>query len=121
MTRRDILQTAHEPFGDAFYYGPERLSKRFENDEDARIKSGFAESTYATVMDRLERDGQQEVRSSFFSISPFCPTAPTADACSSCSVLLPFIRRSDAQCARCRESIGDEGRTVTRSAVGSAW
>lgn len=63
MTRRDILQTAHEPFGDAFYYGPERLSKRFENDEDARIKSGFAESTYRTVMDRLENDGSQEVRS----------------------------------------------------------
>ncbi|CAN8096583.1 unnamed protein product [Discula destructiva] len=60
MTRRDILQTAHEPFGDAFYYGPERLSKRFENDEDARIKSGFAESTYRTVMDRLEHDGQQD-------------------------------------------------------------
>lgn len=62
MTRRDILQTAHEPFGDAFYYGPERLSKRFENDEDARVKSGFAESTYRTVMDRLDNDGQQEVR-----------------------------------------------------------
>lgn len=62
MTRRDILQTAHEPFGDAFYYGPERLSKRFENDEEARVKSGFAESTYRTVMDRLDNDGQQEVR-----------------------------------------------------------
>lgn len=61
MTRRDILQTAHEPFGDAFYYGPERLSKRFEDDEEARVKSGFAESTYRTVMDRLDNDGQQEV------------------------------------------------------------
>lgn len=64
MTCRDILQTAHEPFGDAFYYGPERLSKRFESDEEGRIQSGFAESTYKTVMDRLENDGQKEVRSS---------------------------------------------------------
>lgn len=76
MTRRDILQTAHEPFGDAFYYGPERLSKRFEHDGDARIKSGFAESTYRTVMDRLDNDGQQEVR---FAVSPSlarCPFRP---------------------------------------------
>lgn len=70
MTRRDILQTAHEPFGDAFYYGPERLSKRFENDEEARVQSGFAESTYKTVMDRLEHDGQQEVCSSSAPFSP---------------------------------------------------
>lgn len=80
MTRRDILQTAHEPFGDAFYYGPERLSKRFENDEDARVKSGFAESTYRTVMDRLDNDGQQEVR-----YSPFLPLA-----------LFPFAERKRA-------------------------
>lgn len=62
MTRRDILQTAHEPFGDAFYYGPERLSVRFADDEEARLKSGFSKSTYKTIMDRLEADGK-EVRS----------------------------------------------------------
>ncbi|KAF3770048.1 hypothetical protein M406DRAFT_354233 [Cryphonectria parasitica EP155] len=62
MTRRDILQCAHEPFGDAFYYGPERLSDRFADDEDARIKSGFSKSTYKTVMDRLEKDGSEGKR-----------------------------------------------------------
>lgn len=62
MTRRDILQTAHEPFGDAFYYGPERLSERFAEDEEARVKSGFSKSTYETIMDRLENDSK-EVRS----------------------------------------------------------
>lgn len=62
MTRRDILQTAHEPFGDAFYYGPERLSERFAHDEEARVKSGFSKSTYKTIMDRLENDSK-EVRS----------------------------------------------------------
>lgn len=68
MTRRDILQTAHEPFGDAFYYGPERLSERFADDEESRIKSGFAKSTYRTVMDRLDND-EKEVRFALF-LSP---------------------------------------------------
>jgi len=65
MTRRDILECAHEPFGDAFYYGPERLSERYENDEEARRKSGFANSTYKTVIDRLESDAN-EVRNFLF-------------------------------------------------------
>ncbi|TLD16568.1 uncharacterized protein PgNI_00870 [Pyricularia grisea] len=54
MTRRDILECAHEPFGDAFYYGPERLSERYEKDEAARLKSGFADVTYGDVLDRLK-------------------------------------------------------------------
>jgi hypothetical protein len=53
MTRRDILECVHEPFGDAFYYGPERLSDRFEKDEATRVKSGFANTTYKDVMDQL--------------------------------------------------------------------
>ncbi|KAK4231489.1 P-loop containing nucleoside triphosphate hydrolase protein [Podospora fimiseda] len=53
MTRSDILHCIHEPFGDAFYYGPERLSERFENDEEARKKSGFAEVTYKDVLDQI--------------------------------------------------------------------
>ncbi len=32
-----------EPFGDVLYYGPERLSERFADDEEAREKSGFAD------------------------------------------------------------------------------
>lgn len=79
MTRRDILNCAHEPFGDAFYYGPERLSERFADDEEARIKSGFAKSTYRTIMDRLEDDGK-EVRLSPLPNSlhpePFPPPLP---------------------------------------------
>lgn len=69
MTRRDILQTAHEPFGDAFYYGPERLSVRFADDEEARAASGFSKSTYKTIMDRLENDGK-EVRLNPVSVAP---------------------------------------------------
>jgi hypothetical protein len=62
MTRRDVLQCAHEPFGDSFYYGPERLSERYENDEEARIQSGFSKTTYQDVFDRLERDGSDGKR-----------------------------------------------------------
>lgn len=62
MTRPDILTCIHEPFGDAFYFGPERLSPRYENNEPAREQSGFADSTYKTIFERIERDGK-EVRS----------------------------------------------------------
>lgn len=57
MTQRDTLQCVHEPLGDAFYYGPERMSSRFENDEDTRAQSGFGASTYQTILDRIEREG----------------------------------------------------------------
>ncbi|EMC92085.1 hypothetical protein BAUCODRAFT_78570 [Baudoinia panamericana UAMH 10762] len=53
MTQRKTLRTIHEPFGDAFYYGTERMGSRFENDEEARKKSGFAESNYKTIFDHI--------------------------------------------------------------------
>ncbi|KAI0481523.1 hypothetical protein F4859DRAFT_475046 [Xylaria cf. heliscus] len=62
MTRQDTLQCAHEPFGDAFYYGPERLGERYENDEKGRLSSGFSKTTYQDVLDRLERDGSEGKR-----------------------------------------------------------
>ena len=59
MTRRDILTCVHEPFGDAFYFGPERMSTRYENDEQARNESGFANSTFQTIFERIEREGTE--------------------------------------------------------------
>lgn len=59
MTRRDILNCAHEPFGDSFYYGPERLSERYANDEVTRESSGFSKTTYRDVLNRLEKDGSE--------------------------------------------------------------
>ena len=59
MTCRDTLKCIHEPFGDAFYYGPERLSSRYENDEKARIESGFSNSTFKTILDRIEKEGDE--------------------------------------------------------------
>ncbi|KAJ3956361.1 hypothetical protein N0V92_007089 [Colletotrichum tropicale] len=59
MARRDKLACVHEPFGDAFYYGPERIGERFENDADGREKSGFAETTYADVLSQIEEAGKE--------------------------------------------------------------
>jgi hypothetical protein len=59
MTRRDTIKSVHEPFGDAFYYGPERLSTRFEHDLQAREKSGFSQSTYKTIFDQIDEDNSE--------------------------------------------------------------
>ena len=59
MTRRKSLATIHEPFGDAFYYGPERMGARFEDDEQEREKSGFADSTFKSILDRIEKEGAE--------------------------------------------------------------
>ena len=68
MTRED-LKCVHEPFGDAFYYGPERLSFRFERDEQARLKSGFTGSTFRTILHSFEAKSA-EVRISL-PVAPF--------------------------------------------------
>jgi hypothetical protein len=63
MTRRETLQCVHEPFGDAYYFGPERLAERYENDEQARKESGYSGSTYRTIFDSIARENS-EVRTS---------------------------------------------------------
>ena len=59
MTRRGILTCIHEPFGDAFYFGPERLSDRYEKNELGRLNSGFNQSTYKTVLDDIDREAAE--------------------------------------------------------------
>lgn len=62
MTRRDALTCVHEPFGDAFYYGPERMSERYMDEEEGREvreASGFTQSTYKTIFERLAKDSEQ--------------------------------------------------------------
>lgn len=72
MTRRDTLQCFHEPFGDAYYYGPERIAERYEQDEEARKESGYTDVTYKTIFDRFAKESP-EVRSL---LSPsICPLA----------------------------------------------
>ncbi|RAR07775.1 P-loop containing nucleoside triphosphate hydrolase protein [Stemphylium lycopersici] len=62
MTRHDTLQCVHEPFGDAYYFGPERLAERYENDPKARKESGYEESTYRTIFDRIARENSEGKR-----------------------------------------------------------
>lgn len=71
MTCRDTLQCVHEPFGDAWYYGPERLCDRFEQDEKSRSDSGYSEATYMTIFDAIEKENTQ-VRRFFLSRSSIC-------------------------------------------------
>jgi hypothetical protein len=59
MTRHKTLQCVHEPFGDAYYFGPERLAERYESDPAARKESGYAESTYRTIFDRIARENSE--------------------------------------------------------------
>ena len=73
---RDDLNCQHEPFGDAFYYGPERLSPRFEHDEKTRLESGSNEAKYKTILDHFEA-AKAEVRTSlpvalFYARVPLC-------------------------------------------------
>lgn len=53
MTRQEDLSCAHEPFGDAFYFGPEHLGARFANEPKLREESGFINTTYKDVLDNL--------------------------------------------------------------------
>ena len=57
MTRRDTLVCEHEPFGEPYYYGPERLGNRFENDPEYRENTGFSQATYKDIFDKIEQDG----------------------------------------------------------------
>lgn len=59
MTRRDTLVCEHEPFGEPFYYGPERLSERFEEDPEYREKTGHSQTTFKDIFDKIEQDGSQ--------------------------------------------------------------
>ena len=75
MTRRKSLQTIHEPFGDAFYYGPERLSSRYENDRAAIEASGFEDSSYRSVLENIQAKATKVCRSTF---APFQINDPSS-------------------------------------------
>lgn len=59
MTRTNTLQCVHEPFGDAYYYGPERLGERYEKDEKSRTESGFGDRTFNTIFDRIDKENTE--------------------------------------------------------------
>jgi hypothetical protein len=92
MTRRDILTCVHEPFGDAFYFGPERLSTRYENDEKARVESGFADSTFKTIFGRIESEGKKVCPARFISIPlPYRHAMPSGSIQTQCKQVLHLV------------------------------
>ncbi|KAK8033732.1 hypothetical protein PG991_003130 [Apiospora marii] len=61
LTQADQIECIHEPFCDAYHFGPERLSERFE-DEGVRAESGYSQSTYQTVLDNIQAASTQGKR-----------------------------------------------------------
>ncbi|KAK4074344.1 hypothetical protein Trihar35433_3818 [Trichoderma harzianum] len=62
MARRDILECGHEPFGDAFYFGPEFLSDRFRDNADYRKNTEYCNTTFKDVLESLadaEKEGKR--------------------------------------------------------------
>ncbi|KAL6720170.1 hypothetical protein ACLMJK_002091 [Lecanora helva] len=54
MTRRDILSCFHEPFGDAFYFGPEKISPAWLRWEEGKIeRTGKSHYTYDYVLQTI--------------------------------------------------------------------
>jgi len=53
LTQKNEITCIHEPFCDAYHFGPERLSERFQ-DEKVRLESGLSDITYKMVLDNIE-------------------------------------------------------------------
>ena len=55
MSRSDLLDCHHEPFGDAFYFGPEKISPAWLRWPADKIeKTGRAHCTYDFVLNSLQ-------------------------------------------------------------------
>lgn len=63
MTRRDLLTCFHEPFGDSFYFGPERISPAWLRwPADKIAKTGRAHYTYDFVLQSIQDAMKVEIR-----------------------------------------------------------
>jgi hypothetical protein len=64
MTCKDTLSCVHEPFGDAWYFGPERLNPRYSDEVDSskeRDSKGFSNATYRDTFESLDAQEKKEV------------------------------------------------------------
>jgi hypothetical protein len=107
MTRHKTLQCVHEPFGDAYYFGPERLAERYESDPEARKESGYADSTYRTIFDRIAKENSEVrtyVSGLWISISHafhfHCPIIESGDQWSTTDFTDVFLVHHDLRHAR---------------------
>ncbi|GMF76689.1 unnamed protein product [Aspergillus oryzae] len=60
LTRDNDIACVHEPFSDAYHWGPEKLSERYENVEKLRAENGFQDYTYRVALG-LVNDSKQNV------------------------------------------------------------
>lgn len=49
LTRPEEIRVLHEPMGDAWYFGPEKQSKRYSDEECQNEFKQFEESSYEKV------------------------------------------------------------------------
>ncbi|KAI8943960.1 hypothetical protein F4801DRAFT_585969 [Xylaria longipes] len=54
LTRADDIECVHEPFSDAYHWGPERLTERYENVEQLRAERGYGDYTYRTALSLID-------------------------------------------------------------------
>ncbi|MCJ1409707.1 helicase [Ptychographa xylographoides] len=62
MTRYDTLTCFHEPFGEPWYFGPESMSERYQNDEAGRTRGGYNNQTYQAVLDEFRNESAEGKR-----------------------------------------------------------
>ncbi|SCV71217.1 BQ2448_2805 [Microbotryum intermedium] len=53
LQRPDDFEVLHEPMGDAFYFGPERISKRYSPEQCAKEFPHYAESTFKKTWENV--------------------------------------------------------------------
>ncbi|KAI1169685.1 hypothetical protein F4777DRAFT_192864 [Nemania sp. FL0916] len=53
LTRVNDIECVHEPFSDAYHWGPEKLTERYENVEQLRAERGYGDYTYRTALDLI--------------------------------------------------------------------
>jgi hypothetical protein len=53
------LDSSGDPIASDQLSSPERISSRYEQDDEGRTASGYTDSTYKTIFDRLELEGRE--------------------------------------------------------------
>jgi hypothetical protein len=61
LTREDDIVCIHEPFSDAYHWGPEYLSERYQNVEKLRTENGYEDYTYHMAL-KIINDANTHVR-----------------------------------------------------------
>lgn len=63
MTRANDIVCVHEPFSDAYHWGPEKLTERYDDVEKLRVEKGYEDYTYHTAL-QIINDAKVQVRAS---------------------------------------------------------